>query len=311
MLWANEVLPIRQRHQFDISLAWSLVRFVKRYRIDIVHSFGSIADLSALVASRVTGVKFVNGSIRSARRKLTRRDWLSKLTMPFADAIVANSKAGLRAFGMDRKAKAQVIYNGIDFPPVAGVKKTDFPGPYICMVGNFSSKKDHKSLIEAFPFVLEKQQDYRLVLVGRGEREDCCRQLIDQLGIEDRVFIVNDCDEPAPWVKGASICVLLSPDGEGLSNVIMEYCALGKPVLASDLGGNAEIIEDGVSGILLRSHDPLTVSSALLALLSDEGKMKRIAGKARDVIKERFLLQRMIDDYCELYTHLIKKTGLS
>ncbi|MCB2216865.1 glycosyltransferase [Desulfofustis glycolicus] len=307
MLWANEVLPIRQQHQLDITLAWSVVRLVRRYRVDVVHTFGSIADLAGCAASRMAGAKFVNGSIRSARRKLSKRDRLSKLTMPFADLIVANSRAGLRAFGMDKLGTARVIYNGMDLASLSGVGKIDFPAPFICMVGNFTAKKDQKALIEAFPLVLKQHPDYRLVLIGRGDRETHCRQVIDRLGLIDRVVIVNDCDEPAPWIEGATVCVLLSPDGEGLSNVIMEYCAHGKPVVATDLGGNDEIIEDGASGVLLQSHDSDTVGSALLALLNDKEKMERIGRRAGEIIQERFHLQRMIDDYVELYFYVVKK----
>ena len=267
--WADEVVPIPQCHQLDVSLAWSVTRLVRTHKIDIIHTFGSISDLAGVVAAKWTGAKSVNGSIRSARRRLTRRDRLSKFALRFADRVVANSQAGLRAFGVEKWRSVSVIYNGLDQRRFDTVEPYIHSAPYLCMVGNFTAKKDQRALIEAFAEIRKKFRHYHLFLIGKGEQEKACQVLIDNLGLEESAVIINDCNAPESYIKGAEVCILLSPDGEGLSNVVMEYCALGKPVVATNLGGNPEILEHGVSGLLLDSHSAQDISRVVLNLLSD------------------------------------------
>lgn len=304
--WADVVLPFKQSHQLDITLAWSLVTMVRRHHIDIVHSFGSISDIAGIIAAKLTGCRSINGSIRSARRRLTRRDVVSRFAMRFSDVIVANSQAGLRAFGVANRANAYVIYNGFDWNGLASVAPFKHQGQYLLMVGNFTDKKDHDALIRAFPEVLKHFPDHHLLLIGKGPRVETCRQLVDQLGLHERVLIITDCNDPATFIKGAAVCILLSPDGEGLSNVLMEYCALKRPVIATDLGGNPEIITNGESGLLIQSHQPEEVSRVIVSLLKDKEARDRLATHAHQVIAERFSLDNMIFRYVSLYRQTVE-----
>ena len=299
--WADEVLPIRQTHQLDITLAWSLVRFVKKYDIDIIHTFGSISDLAGVAAAKTGSAFLVNGSIRNARSRLTMRDRISKFALRFADAIVANSEAGLFAYGVKNSQKARVIYNGMNLSRFENVESENARYPYICMVGNFTPKKDHRSLILAFSEIRKIFPDLHLVLVGRGEKERECSSLVEKKDLADSVHIINDCDKPERIIKSAVLCVLLSTDGEGLSNVIMEYCALAKPVVATDRGGNREIINNGVSGILLRSHASEEICSIVVELLRNPGKMKNMGDAGKKILEERFSIVKMVNAYSALY----------
>jgi len=303
--FADEVVPIRQSHQLDITLCWSLVRFVKTFRIDIIHTFGCISDLSGAFAARMTGIKQINGSIRNARRTLSVRDRLSKFAMYFSDEIVANSKAGLAAYGIKRKDKGQVIYNGVDFARFEKVLPFQHHRPYICMVGNFTKKKDHKALITAFPLVLSRFPEYDLVLVGKGKKEKEIRCIARNLGIHKNVIIINNCNAPETYIKSADVCLLLSSDGEGLSNVIIEYYALCKPVIASNLGGNREIVSHAGSGLLLDSHSQSEVSRAIIELLADREKSEIYAAAGRERVMRRFALERMISEYSTLYCGMV------
>jgi len=302
--FADEVLPVKQYHQFDITLGLSLIKFVKKYHIDIIHSFGSIADLSGVVAAKVTGVRLVNGSIRNARRSLTMRDRLSKFSMGFADQIVANSKAGIVAYGVSGNKNVRVIYNGVNFERFVKIQPVKHCRPYICMVGNFTRKKDQKALVNAFPMILTLFPQYNLLFVGKGKTEQEIRRLARKLEIHEKVLIVNNCDAPEPYIKGADICVLLSTDGEGLSNVIIEYCALSRPVIASNLGGNKEIVSHCESGILIESHSRKEVSNAIIDLLANKEKAAKFGSVGRKIAVSTFSLERMIAEYSSLYSEL-------
>ena len=305
--WADETVQLRQSHPLDISLAWSLTRFVRQERVDIIHTFGSISDIAGVVAAKITGAKLINGSIRSARKKLTRRDKLSKFAMRFADKIVANSHAGLKAFGMQDLATASVVYNGLDIRPLEEAERFDNDAPYICMVGNFTQKKDQKALIEALPGIRQKFPQHQLFLIGKGGREKEYLDLIHQTGQDGNIFVVNDCNAPGKYIKSADVCVLLSSDGEGLSNVIMEYCALGKPVVATYSGGNPEIIEQGCSGLLVQSHAKKEIYNAVLALLTDKEMSECFGRRAKQIISEKFSQEKMVLQYSSLYKALWKE----
>ncbi|HBH32763.1 MAG TPA: hypothetical protein DDX81_12865 [Desulfofustis sp.] len=302
--WADHRFMVPRSNPYDLRLAWSLRRYVRAHGIDIIHTFGAIADLSGVITARLCGTKLVNGSIRSARRRLTRRDILSRFTMRFADHVVANSRAGLHAFGQRNNPRATVIYNGIDLADYAEVVSHHSDSPYLCMVGNFTAKKDHQALLEAFVLVLRSYPTYHLVLVGQGPTEAACRRLIEERGLSDHVDMVTNCHEPAPYIKGADVCILLSPDGEGLSNVILEYCALKKPVVATNKGGTPEIIEHGKSGVLVDSHLPAEVGQAIMGLIADPERRAKLAAHAHQVAVDKFNCTRMTAAYARLYDQI-------
>ncbi len=303
--YADEVINIRQSLPYDITLAFSLIGVVKKKRIAIMHTFGSISDLSGVVAAKVTGIKLINGSIRNARRKLTLRDRISLFSMSFADQIVANSHAGLKSYRVDLQKNVQVIYNGVDFSRFETVKPFEYHRSYICMVGNFTPKKDQQSLVNAFFDVAVHFPQHDLILVGRGKNEQECRDLVSTRGLCERVLFVNNCNSPESYIRGSDVCVLLSPDGEGLSNVIIEYYALSKPVIATNLGGNPEIIKNGQTGTLLQSHSQDEVSGAIIDLLQNTEKSKMYGELGRERVFCKYAIERMIDDYSELYRRLV------
>lgn len=301
MRYADVVLPVRQSLSYDITLAFSLVAFVKKYNIDLIHTFGSICDCCGIIAGKITGTPVVNGSIRSARPKLNRRDWVSRCCMLFATWVVANSQAGLVAFGVEKFPNASVISNGVDLNRFVGVRPVLQSHPAICMVGNFTQKKDQASLIRVIPIIKQKLPDVQLMLVGRGETLDRCKQLASALDIDESVHFFTDIDHPEQLIMDCQLGILLSPQGEGISNVIIEYMALGKPVIASNLGGNSELVVHGTTGYLVSDDSPETLSSVILEILCDAEKAQGMGDAGRKVIHDKFGLERMIDEYESLY----------
>lgn len=304
--YADVVVPIRQSSKFAFSLAFSLLRLVRKYQVDLLHTFGSICDFSGIVAGNILRKPVINGSIRSARPKLNKRDLMSRACMPLADWIVANSHAGIRAFGVEKYSKASVIHNGIDLHRFDNLESMSFGPAALCMVGNFSRKKDQAALIRALPLILKECVEARLLLVGRGEGVRDCRALARELGVERAVTFFTDTNNPEPIINGSRVCLLLSPMGEGISNVILEYMALGKPVIASNLGGNPELVEYGVNGFLLADHQPATIAEAVLSLLNNQQLAGDMGREGRRKVELEFTLERMIGQYVELYSALLR-----
>lgn len=302
--YADIVIPVSQHLRFDFTLSLSLIKFIKKYHIDIIHTFGIVSDFSGIIAGKILKKPIINGSIRSARPKLNIYDLFSKGCMAFSTWIVANSYAGLKSFGIEKKQNSGVIYNGIDLARIRKNPPISFGKPTLCMVGNFTKKKDQASIIRALPIVKNEFPDVKLVLVGRGKFLNSCRYLAKSLKIDDSVEFITDSNNPGPYISGSQVCILISPGGEGISNAILEYMALGKPVIASGIGGNRELIDNNKTGILIKDHSERTISASILYLLNNPNMSMKIGLAGQEFIEEQFEAQCMVNNYIKLYLKL-------
>lgn len=311
-MYADVMLPIKQGSGYDLTLAWSLLRFIPEYQIHCIHSFGSVADLSAIFAGKMKNIPVINGSVRSAPPHLYGRHRISRWSMPFATWIVANSHAGLKAFGVDRLPNTSVIYNGMAMERFGAVEHmARRNGPELCMVANFTQKKDQEALVRAFPLLKSRYPGARLTLVGRGEKKKGeLTEMIESLGLNGDIELATSSDHPEQYIQRSDVCILLTnPDvhGEGISNSIMEYMAMAKPVVATDCGGNGELIEDGRTGFLVSDHRPETIFHHVDTLLRDIEMAVRIGERGRERINRLFSLETMIDNYRKLYENVLAR----
>lgn len=284
---------------------WQVTRETEKKKITIIHTFGCFSDMIGLVVGKRLGATIINGSIRSARPKLTRRDHLSRMCMRFGDRIVANSKAGLLAFGVPTdNDKSRVIHNGIDLKRFDNVDSMNKPKEFvICMVANFTRKKDHASLIRIIPRLKGKIDSLAVFLVGSGELLGPSRQLISDLQLDRIVTIVSDCDHPEPYIATADLCMLLTYS-EGISNSILEYMALKKPVIATDCGGNREVVVNGQTGYLVPQNDPELLIRHTLQIFYDPEIGKMMGKKGRRKLEQEFESDVMVDNYQKLYEQI-------
>ncbi len=279
----------------------------KNWRPDIVHTFGCFSDHLGVLLAKKLDAKFINGSVCAARPKLYYRDRISQLTFNCADTIVANSHAGLKSFGIAEKGR--VIHNGVDHGRFRNVQKAELAGsPVLCMVGNFTDKKDQFTLISCLPALQTSYPDIQLILIGRGKHVHTCRDHAAELGCEEHVQFIENCDNPEPYIRRSDICLLISNigvHGEGISNAIIEYMALGKPVIASVCGGNGELVVDSVTGILIKNNDKNEIVSSAHELLANPERMVSmgLAGKHR--IEVEFSITKMVNAYIDLYCSMV------
>ncbi len=312
---AGVVLPLARRWRYDVSAAAVLPRLARRHRVALIHAYGWMGGLAGLWAARRLRVPLLNGAIRSAPPVLGARDRLSRRIMLASDGIVANSRAGLRAYGLEGHPRAHVILNGVDLARFAGVAPRDLGPAAVCMVGNFTANKDQAALIRAWPRILRQTPEARLVLVGRGgEPLAACRRLVGELGVAGQVEFVTDTTEPEPWLAGSAVCVLLSNTrvhGEGIANAIIEGMALGLPVVASDCGGNREIVEHGHTGLIVPDPSAETLGEAIGSLLRDRDHAARMGALGRARIEREFTLMRMVGEYEGLYRRLLGRDSRS
>ncbi len=311
--YADRIIPIRRIFRFSLlSPLVHLIYSVKKEKVQLIHSWGSgIWDLLSLFAARICSIPYLHGGIRSSPPTLDLSDRLSRWSALKADAIVANSQAGLTAFGVKDHPRSRVIYNGIDFTRFEGLQD-DISEDHnnLCMVANFSEKKDHCSLVSALPVIIDSFPDVSLTLVGHdaGTLEKVKSHALE-IGVDKYIEFVTDSLNPEPYIAKSQIGLLTTNEathGEGTANVLLEYMALSKPVVVSDNGGNNEVVNHGESGYLVPSGSPEEIAKYVIKLLNNKTLAEQMGQRGREILSRKFDLQKMVNSYISTYDELIK-----
>jgi len=288
------------------KLAW----MIRRERIDLVHIFFNDAALAAPLFCWLGGAKVV----------VARRDlgfWYSRAKLAvlrfsnrFVDAIVANSEAVRRSV-TEREGypfeRIKVIYNGHEpqrfaqKPAVGFRERYGIPAssPIVGIVANLNPVKRHRDLIDAFERVRTRFENAHLVLIGAGPLETTLRSRAKVRGVENAVHFLGSMKEVIPVVRLLSVAVLCS-ESEGFSNALIEYLGCGVPVVATRVGGNTELIEDGVNGFLVDVADIGMLASRIETLLADPGRACDMGARGRNAA-EALTLERMVKAHVRVY----------
>ncbi len=302
---AAGVVPIGRRARFDCTPALSMAWQARRARIRLIHTFGWMSGLAGLFAARALRVPIINGTIRQTPPVLELRDRIGRWCARRSDWIVANSCAGLQAYGLAEHPRAQVIVNGIDLARFEGVVPQGGDEPTVCMVGNFSTHKDQATVIRALPEIRHAVPRVRLVLVGNdhGTLADT-RRLAHDLGVGAAVQFMTHTVHPEPLIASSQVCVLVSPS-ESFCNAILEYMASGKPVVATaTCGDTAALIRDGGTGFLIPPKSPQCLAARVIGLLRDPEQAHRMGQAGRRQV-QLLTVPRMVKEYEALYERLL------
>lgn len=308
---------IRNRRR-DLGIFLRLFSLLRQIKPDLLHSWNSMCSIYALPATKFLNIKFVNGFLRDAPPSLSfgKKEWLrSQLTFPFSDAIVANSQAGLRAYKAP-SSKGHYVYNGYDANRSHDLIESDEiktkyhikTDQVIGMVASFTDNKDFQTFIDAAVLVLKEEKDVTFLAIGDGKsREDCMQSVPDEF----REFIkftgkVKHVESLVQIMTIGVLCSNAKVHGEGISNSIMEYMALAKPVIATDCGGNKELILEGKSGYLVRDADPIELAERLFLLLHDNKWRQEMGETGRQHLHNNFSLECLTQNYIALYQGLLK-----
>lgn len=306
--FVETVLPIQRRSRFDITPAFALLRHVGASGAAIVHTFGWISGLVGLLVARSWHLPVINSGIRAAPPQLSMREKINRWTMRHADVIVSNSQAGLRAYDLAQYPCARVINNGLDLKRFKTVVPRHGINPKVCMVANFVHYKDHPTVIRAMSIVLQTFPNARLTLVGHNLGTLAKnRRLVADLGLTSAVEFITNTTRPDPYVAGSDVCVLASTQNESLSNAILEYMALGKPVVATTCEGNAELIQEGKNGFLVPSHSPKKLAERVIELLQTPAQAQQMGEIGRRRVAREFSLEKMVQGYERLYYEFFER----
>lgn len=301
-------IKIPRKPDYDIfSSISALIKVVKQYNVKIIHSWGSgIWDVVSLIVAKWCRVPFLHNGIQSAPIRLRFSDQLTRVSAIFADVIVANSMAGLKAFKLENHRRAKVIYNGMDperFSPYLSSNVED----NLCMVANFRVEKDHQTMIRALDCIRRSIPSVQLFLVGHdfGTLE-AIQNMVNDLNLHEQVTFITDTLHPEPYIAKSKVGILAT-HGEGISNVLLEYMGLTKPIVVSNNGGNPEVVENGINGYLVAPGSADELCEKVVALIMDPDLARKMGMEGRRIFEEKFSVSQMENAFNEIYSELKKQ----
>lgn len=239
------------------------------------------------------------------------------------DAFVGNSRAVVRQLEEETEGRAPIrlIYNGIDIEagPTADSRtrarrELDVPDGTVvfAIVANLIPYKGHADLLRALGTIHGRLPvPWRLYCIGRdGGVGHELRKLGDELGLAETVRWEGEQRDVGRYLHAADVGVLASHE-EGFSNSILEGMAATLPMVVTDVGGNAEAVLDGETGLVVPPKDPQAMGTALLRLAGDPALRERFGRAGRRRVEQEFTLQRCVAEYEKLYTELVAARGVS
>jgi len=297
----------------DLSIFNGFYKICREFQPDIIHAWNSMTVLYSIPASILLRIKLINGMVANAplNSNMFNKNWLrAKLTFPFCDLIIANSKAGLKAYPSALK-KTAVVYNGYDFKRNEQLtrkqtirEELDISTKFIIsMVASFSKAKDYKTFFKAAGIVLEKRDDVTFLAIGHDTDSPECLKLAENF-IDKRFFrLLGKKSNVESYLNLIDIGVLATFT-EGISNSIMEYMAFGKPVIATEGGGTIELVEDKITGYLIKVGDAKELASKIQLLLNDCELRDQMGKGGEQRIKKLFSIDNMTNRFISYYNKI-------
>lgn len=287
-----EVVHIPKRGKLDPVFFLRLCRYLGKNDFDVIHAFSFSGELWTWYANLLTrNTPFVS-TVHSVYEWYSPLQWMFKRWIALGSAaIVANSQAGadyaaLRA-GI-RRSRIDVVRNGIE---LSNFNNTVPPAPgdeplRILFVGRLVAHKNLGCLLQGMAEVAKDLGATQLDIVGDGPLRSELETTARELKIDDRVHFHGERDDVGAFLARSAIFVMPS-HREGLSNAIMEAMSAGLPVVASNVGGNPELVVHDRTGLLFPPDDHESLGDMLLELVNDAEKRQRFSEQAR-IDSQRF-----------------------
>jgi glycosyltransferase involved in cell wall biosynthesis len=295
-----------------LARIWALSRFIRNEHIDLVHCWDADAALFGSLAARWARVPFI-----TSRRDLGeiyagwKLKWMAQADRR-ARAVVVNANAirdRLVAQGLD-PAKMVTIPNILDVDEFDALAAQPYSGAdalpagrWVVMVARLDPEKDVGTVLRAAARLKTSHPDVRWIVAGDGRERPALEQMTRDLGVHDRILFPGEVNEVPALLRCAQVGVLTPNANEGLSNTILEYMAAGLPVVATDCGGNAELVRDGATGHVIGIGDDAALAARVASLLDDEEAIRRFGRAGRAVIEGQHRPVLVAQRFMDVYRH--------
>ena len=295
--------------------ALALRRYIREEKVGLVQTFFESSDLWAgMVVRLLTPAKLIwsrrdMGILRGGKHALAYR-----LLRRLPHAVHAVSD-GVRAHAVavDRipTQRCFTVYNGLDLEAFQAPHRDDRSHLEIVLtIGNIRRIKGHDILVKAAALVRDKVPDVRFLLAGEVLEEGFFQELqqaVSSHGLQSTFCFLGGIKDLPAQLQAADLFVLPSRS-EGFSNSLIEAMACALPVIATDVGGNGEAIQDGVTGVVVRSENPQALAQAIVKLLGSPEQRQRMGQAGRQRVKTYFSVDAMLRQLTERYRDLLRES---
>lgn len=309
---------LERRRKYDFRLFRKLHHYVSVNNIQLIHSFCPLAGLIAVSYGKLMGIPIVASTIRNSK-DIGFTEYLNvRLQSLLADKFIANSHAGFMARFKKMRRNFQVIYNGIDLDrfktsrngceAIRSCYNLDQFDYVITMIASLNRKKDHDTLLNTIPVILESKPKTVFLIVGDGVERTRLEKKVIGLSVSENVIFTGYSHNISGILANTHISVLMTNIHrhlEGIPNCILESLAMGVPVIASKGGGADEVIESGTNGILLDPYDKKGLAEWVLRILDDHRLQRRFRESGKRIVESKFGYERFIREHVTLYDDLL------
>ncbi len=322
------------RHTLEMESVLSLSGYRKTMELrdfiidnefHVIQTFFPAANVVGVLAAHKAGCRIIISTRRNTGFWYTRKTlFATRYANRYVSRFLANSEMVARITaikeGID-KERCAVIYNGLDpgrfrvdeeqIKQARAFMGADKDSRVVGIVANLRPVKDIESFIGAAALIREKCADARFVVIGSGEdrMQKDLKNLAASHGLEEKLRFMGSIENPVPFIKNFDVGVL-SSKSEGFSNTLLEYGALGIPAVATDTGGNPEIVQDQKTGYLVPVGEPEKLAEAAIRLLEDENLRNSMGQNGFKSVWSKFSLPICIKLHQALYTRLYDDVAL-
>ena len=318
-----DIISLQKKPGQDFNLYLKLYKTLKSLQPDIVHT-RNMAAIEAQIPAFMAGVKIrVHGEhgwdISDPQGKNKKYQWIRKFCSLFIHQFIPLSKeleSYLRQVIHVSANKITLICNGVDavkFIPAKHQDKTLIPESaaqnaiVIGYVGRMEAIKDPVNLVKAFIQVKrETKKQVFLLMVGQGRQYETIKQLLVDAKLVEQCWLPGDCSNIPELMQCIDVFCLPSK-AEGISNTLLEAMATGLPVVATKVGGNADIAIAGKTSLMVESENSHSLAKSLSLYVEDESLRKEHGLAGRERIEQELSLQQMISNYEKMYLDVTKK----
>jgi len=320
-----EVHVLQKRPGKDLRLYGKLLRLFRRLKPDIVHT-RNLSTLEAQLPALLAGVPHrIHGEhgrdIHDLDGTSKKYQLLRRLFRPLIHRYIALS-LDLKRYLQEKvgvpEPKISHICNGVDtekFTPASAQARAVLPGNYfgadkivIGTVGRMEAVKDQITLVHAFVRLVKEyprgRESLRLVMVGDGALREPARSILEAAGLAQVAWLPGEREDVPELLRAMDVFVLPSL-AEGISNTILEAMASGLPIVATDVGGNHELVEQDTTGFLVPRGDPAALADAIRVYVDDPDLRRRHGAGARKRSVDEFSIDTMVQRYQDIYDELL------
>ncbi|MDN3671154.1 glycosyltransferase family 4 protein [Echinicola jeungdonensis] len=314
------ILPLyKEKKKNHLGIILNFYRLCKKIKPHIIHTWGSKQTFYAIPAVVSLKISLVNSQIASAppHQYIWSLDtWIDRINFYFSSIILANSKAGVESYRPPLE-KTRVIYNGISLDrfknlPDKSKVKSDYKieTPFlVIMSASFSVNKDHQLFLEIAEKITSIREDISFIGIGAHDINNPLYDALVKKSLENpKIYFPGRVKEVEALVNACDIGVLFSNEanhGEGISNSVLEYMALGKPVIANDTGGTKELVKDQKNGYLIKKQSLDEIIQLFLDLIDNEPKRLQFGAEGKKIAEKQFSIERMGSEFNQVYQGIL------